>query len=71
VQRGAVAVGEHVDGGERGVDPFPQRGAGHAEVGGTEGDVVADRRHEQLVVGVLEDDPDPAADLPQGRGLHR
>ena len=30
-----------------------------------------DRRHEQLVVGVLEDDPDPAADLPQARGRHR
>ena len=34
-----------------------------AEVGRTEADVVADGAHEQLVVGVLEDDADPAPDL--------
>ena len=37
--------------------------AADAEVGGPERNVVVDRRHEQLVVGVLEDDADAAADL--------
>ena len=34
---------------------------------GPKADVVAHGRHEQLVVGVLEDDADPAADLAQVR----
>ena len=38
----------------------------HAEVGRPERDVLADGRHEQLVVGVLEDDADPAPDLARG-----
>ena len=71
VQGRSVAVGEHVDGGQRGVDPLAQRSTGDAEVGGPERDVVADGRHEQLVVGVLEDDPHPAADLLQVRRGHR
>ena len=37
--------------------------AAQAEVGRTERDVLAHRGHEQLVVGVLEDHADPAADL--------
>ena len=37
--------------------------AAQAEVGRPERDVLGDRRHEQLVVRVLEDDADPAADL--------
>ena len=40
-------------------------GAGHTEVGRSEGDVLPDALHEQLVVGVLEDRADPAADLGQ------
>ena len=42
-------------------------GAPDPEVGGTEGDVVADRRHEQLVIGILEDDADALADFAQVR----
>ena len=41
-------------------------GAAQPEVGRAEGDVLADRRHEQLVVRVLEDDADPAPDLRAG-----
>ena len=39
--------------------------AAQAEVGRPEGDVVTDRGHEQLVVGVLEHDADAPADLGQ------
>jgi hypothetical protein len=42
--------------------------ATQAQVGRTERDVLTHRRHEQLVVGVLENDPDPAADLGQVLG---
>ncbi len=38
-------------------------GAAHAEVRGAERHVVVNRRHEELVVGVLEHDPDALADL--------
>ena len=37
--------------------------AAQPEVGGPERDVVAHGRHEQLVVGILEHDPDPSPDL--------
>ena len=37
--------------------------AANAEVGRSEGDVVADGVHEQLIVRVLEHDTDPATDL--------
>ena len=50
---------------ERLVDPLVEVVAAQAEVGRAERHVVADRRHEQLVVGVLEDDADAAADLRQ------
>ena len=45
--------------------PYPllQRFPAQAEVGRAEGDVLPDPGHEQLVVRVLEDDPDAAADL--------
>ena len=51
---------------ERLVDPRAQRVAGEPLVGRAEGDVLLDGRHEQLVVGVLEDDPGAAADLAAG-----
>src|SRR5450759_1174831 len=41
-----------------------------AQVGGTERHVLADSRHEQLVVRVLEHDAHPAADLAQIRIDH-
>ena len=63
--RGAVDVLEHADLLQRLGDPLVELVAAQPEVAGAEGDVVADPRHEQLVVGVLEDDPDPAADLQQ------
>ena len=47
------------------LDPLERSRPGQAEVGRAEGHVVADRRHEQLVVGILEHDADAAADLPQ------
>ena len=39
--------------------------AAEAEVERPEGDVLGHRRHEELVVGVLEDEADPAAQLAQ------
>ena len=61
------AVGEvaHPDQVEGLGDPR-RAGAAQPEVGRAEGHVVAHRRHEELVVGVLEDDADPAADLEEG-----
>ena len=41
-------------------------GTTNPEVRGAEGDVVVHDRHEQLVIGVLEDDPDTLADLARG-----
>ena len=69
VVRGTGAVVGHADLVECAVDGGVQVRAGHAEVGRSEGHVVAHGRHEQLVVGVLEDDADPAADLPKVRLL--
>ena len=37
--------------------------AAQTEVGRTERDVLRDRRHEQLVVGILENQPDAATDV--------
>ena len=51
------------------VHPGGQLVAPQAEVGRAEGDVVAHGGHEQLVVGVLEHDADPPADLGEV-GLH-
>ena len=51
---------------ERPVHPLPDLVGRQTEVQGTEGDVVEDGRHEELVVGVLEDDPDLPADLRPG-----
>ena len=50
---------------ERAAHPRVELGAGHAEVGRSEGDVLGDGRQEELVVRVLEDDADPAPDLAQ------
>ena len=61
----------HADGVERLVDPGVQVRPAQAEVGRPERHVVADRRHEELVVGVLEHEPDPAADLAEGGLGHR
>ena len=60
-------VGEvaHPDAVERLDDARVELGAAQAEVGRPERHVVAHRRHEQLVVGVLEDDADPASHLEQ------
>jgi hypothetical protein len=54
----------HVHGRQRVVHPLVERGPGDPEVDRTERDVLRDGRHEQLVVGVLEDDADAAPDLP-------
>jgi hypothetical protein len=53
----------HADGGEGPGDPLVELGAGEAEVGGPEGHVLADGGHEELVVGVLEDDAHAPAHL--------
>jgi hypothetical protein len=60
----------HADGCERLVHPLLQGRPAQAEVGRPEGDVVANRRHEQLVVGVLEDQPDPATYIGEVRAVH-
>ena len=61
--RRAIGLVLQPDAGERGVDALAQRVAAQPEVGRPEGDVGAHVGHEELVVGVLEDDPDAAADL--------
>ncbi len=43
---------------------------GKTEVPWTEGDVVGHRREQQLVVGILEDEADPAADLGHVGAVH-
>ena len=48
---------------ERLVDALVELVATQTEIGRPERDVVAHRRHEQLVVGILEHDPDPSPDL--------
>jgi hypothetical protein len=67
VVRRPVGVLGHPDPLERLEDPRVELGAAQAGVGRAEGDVVADRRHEQLVVRVLEDEPDPPPHLGQVR----
>ncbi len=63
--RGPVGQVQQPDLGQGAVHPLVEFGAAQPEVRGTERDVVAHGGHEQLVVGVLEDHPDPAADLSQ------
>lgn len=74
VRRPGGGVG-HADRGEALLDPGLELGAGEPEVRRAEGDVPADRGHEELVVGVLEDDADPSADLAEvvvvdGQAVH-
>ena len=61
------AVGEvgQADDVERGGDPLGDGGLVEVEVAGTERHVVADGREEELVVGILEHQADPAADVLQ------
>ncbi len=65
--RRPVGRAAHAGQGERPVDPSGQLGVPVAQVDRAEGHVVAHGGHEQLVVGVLEDDADPAPDFPQRR----
>jgi hypothetical protein len=58
----------HPDGVEGLAHPRLEDAAAQPVVGGAEGDVVADGRHEQLVVGVLEDDAHPPPHL--GERVH-
>ena len=60
---GRSAYVRHPDLLERGLHPRLELVALEAEVGRAEAHVLADRAHEQLVVGVLEHDADPAPDL--------
>ena len=62
-----VREGLHTDLGESSDHPRLQFRAAQPGRGGPEGNVLADRGHEELVVGVLEDDADPAADLREVR----
>ena len=61
----APGVAGHPDRVQRRLDPVLELMTPISEVGRAEGDVVADGGGEELVVGVLEHDPDPAADLAQ------
>ena len=61
--RRAVDVVDHPDPVERVDHPSLEGLAAHPEVGRAERDVLAHRRHEQLVVRVLEHHADPAPDL--------
>ena len=56
--RGTIDVVAHADGIQRFFDDRIEFGVAQAEVVRTEGNVFADRRHEELVVGILEDDAD-------------
>ncbi len=58
--RGAIDHVRHPHRGQRSVDAVAHDGALEAEVERAEGDVLGDRRHEELVVGILEDEPDRA-----------
>ena len=64
--RGLVGEREGAHLPERIVHPLPDPVGRQPEVQGPEGDVVEDGRHEELVVGVLEDDADLPADLRPG-----
>ncbi len=66
VVRRPIGVCRHPHHRERLTDAGVEFRSAQAEVRGPESHVVADGRHEQLVVGVLEDDAHPAADLGQG-----
>ena len=61
--RSAVGHVLHPHRGQRGSDALAHLVVRHAEVERTEGDVLGDGRHEQLVVGILEDEPDRRAQL--------
>jgi hypothetical protein len=63
VMRRPVCVGGHADGVEGAEDAPVELGTAQPEIGRAECDVVTHCRHEQLVVGILEDDADPPADL--------
>ncbi len=63
VVRGPVLELRHADPFEGPVDALLQLRPLESGRRGTEGHVLADRRHEQLVVRVLEHDADPASDL--------
>ncbi len=51
----------HPHGGQRTVYALRHRIAFEAEVERAKGDVLGDRRHEELVIGILEDEPDRRA----------
>ena len=61
--RRAVDHVRHAHGGERAVDPLAHRVALEPEVERPERDVLGDGRHEELVVGVLEDEADRRAQV--------
>jgi hypothetical protein len=61
--RWAIGVRRHADRVEGLGHALVQLRSAQAEVHRSEGDVVADRAHEELVIGVLEDDADAAPDL--------
>ncbi len=67
---GAVGVVVHADCAERRGNPSVELVAGDSEVGRTERHVLAHRGHEELVVGVLEDDPHSPTDLAEVRLGH-
>ena len=69
--RGSLRVGLHPDRGEGVVHTLLELCTLHAEVRGPERHVVVHGRHEQLVIGILEDDADPPTDLLQVRLRHR
>ena len=61
----------HADGRERLVDTRLAASSGEAQVERAEGDVLADGRHEQLVVRILEDEPDARTQLAERPVLDR
>ena len=58
-------LGAQVEGGEHVGHPRAHLVPRHPQVLQAEGDVVLDGRADDLVLGVLEEQPDPGADLPQ------
>ena len=63
--RGPIGETLGVDGRQRLLGAVGESVAGEAEVGRAERHVVVDGGHEELIVGVLEDQPDASADLAQ------
>ena len=68
--RRLVPERKSVDHGQGRVDPLPDARFIQSEVERAEGDIVENRRHEELIIRILQNDADLFADLLPGFGGH-